>query len=302
MRCIVVAVDRTGLSTVLRALGDWGRRRVLQLYLSDSVPSSHELNVDLSGRELHDALEEASHQRLIRGELTGGDDLGVFWARLHLTIAGLRRIGQWPPAGKEASPGPWEHGAWGAIDRSVLADIDEHLPQHRYIFALGDEGDHERLAVSTPRYWEAVRRLVEAAFLDGTLQIQGLQDARLTLAGREVLSPAPVDPLREAERDAALGNHRQAAVTAGVALEDRLRELARRRGRRVFRDGKTPRRAAELNQRLKTAGLYGNSERAHVDAWLAVRNAAAHPREEDPRALVAPMITGVREFFERHPV
>jgi hypothetical protein len=99
-----------------------------------------------------------------------------------------------------------------------------------------------------------------------------------------------------------------AAVTAGAVLEEHLRKLcARHAVPTMVTDAKgnvRPKTMDAMNNDLtrQPPGVYDNIERQSVQAWAAVRNAAAHGeygKYNDEQ--VRQMIEGVRGFITRHP-
>jgi hypothetical protein len=93
-----------------------------------------------------------------------------------------------------------------------------------------------------------------------------------------------------------------AAVIAGSTLEAHLRALCTRHGLPTAgADGK-PKKASVMNTELRTAGAYDLGEVKQVDAWLDIRNDAAHgDYTKYDHARVANMIGGIRGFIVRLP-
>lgn len=97
-----------------------------------------------------------------------------------------------------------------------------------------------------------------------------------------------------------------AAVIAGAALEEHLRQLAVKHGvsATYLKAGSpVPKKADLLNADLATASAYSKLDQKTVTAWLDLRNKAAHGRyaEYDGKQ-VALMVEGVRQFMARVPV
>jgi hypothetical protein len=87
-----------------------------------------------------------------------------------------------------------------------------------------------------------------------------------------------------------------AVVTAGGALEVHVKKLAQKHNVPIGR-------VAAMNQTLRQQGVYSQPEWHQVDAWYALRNAAAHQDDDSPRTApqVELMIAGVRNFIIQHP-
>lgn len=114
------------------------------------------------------------------------------------------------------------------------------------------------------------------------------------------------DLLAQAEHLAAEGFTRAACVLAGGTLEEQLRRLATKNGIPLKGGGEPP-KASALNNSLYTSPVnaYSKAEHAQVDAWLKVRNEAAHgqPDFEVNHSVgdMKRMCDGIREFVVRHP-
>lgn len=96
-----------------------------------------------------------------------------------------------------------------------------------------------------------------------------------------------------------------AAVVAGAALEEHLRKLAEKNGIEIRTDNGKPRRAAELNEEIYKADVYGNAERAAVQSHQAIRNAAAHAEPDfDSRfneTDVRRLCEAIADFIAKYP-
>ena len=99
-----------------------------------------------------------------------------------------------------------------------------------------------------------------------------------------------------------------AAVVIGAALEEHLRQLAGKHGLAVTQTnskGKVqPRRASEMNDDLHKAKAYSQPEWRQLQAWLDLRNEAAHGKPEFQKrtdADVRPMVDGIRAFMRKYP-
>jgi hypothetical protein len=61
-------------------------------------------------------------------------------------------------------------------------------------------------------------------------------------------------------------------------------------------------RFSALNNDLRAAGAYDESERTQVEAWFKLRNELAHAHETIPSdARIEAVIAGVRAFLDDHP-
>lgn len=93
-----------------------------------------------------------------------------------------------------------------------------------------------------------------------------------------------------------------AAVVAGSALEEHLRQMCLRAGIDLLAAPAQPKKADVLNADLAKAGTCSKLEQKDVTAWLGLRNSAAHGKYSDYDAgRVGLMIAGIREFISRHP-
>ena len=92
-----------------------------------------------------------------------------------------------------------------------------------------------------------------------------------------------------------------AAVIAGSTLEEHLRKLATKAQLPTTNANGEALTASRLNDDLRTAGVYNQLEHRSVQAWLDLRNSAAHSHYGDyDHQQVAAMIQGVTEFMVRH--
>jgi hypothetical protein len=97
---------------------------------------------------------------------------------------------------------------------------------------------------------------------------------------------------------------RAAATLAGSVLEEQLAKMTTRAGL-PLRTDRGPLTAGPLNASLYTADVYTLAVKNEVDAWLAIRNPAAHGDPDFDRdyndAQVKNMIDRVRTFIVDHP-
>lgn len=107
------------------------------------------------------------------------------------------------------------------------------------------------------------------------------------------------DLVSQAEELFRHGYFQAAAVLAGAAVEEKLRDLAQRHEIAIWRDdGRRRVNADSLNQSLAAAGVYHSATQQAVSSWLNTRNRAAHNEtdkysEEDVRRQIA----GARDFL-----
>ncbi len=96
-----------------------------------------------------------------------------------------------------------------------------------------------------------------------------------------------------------------AAVIAGSVLEEQLRKLCDKNkiDTKITKDGKQlPKKPTVINAELKKASVYNLNEHKQVEAWLGIRNSAAHGKyDEFDEMQVSVMIRGLREFLSRFP-
>ncbi len=93
-----------------------------------------------------------------------------------------------------------------------------------------------------------------------------------------------------------------AAVIAGSALEQHLRNLATKAGITLTDAGGRPKKTNLLNDELTKSGVYAKLDQKNVVAWLDLRNKAAHGLyDEYSAAQVELFVQGIRDFFARLP-
>jgi|AntDryMetagUQ889_1029465.scaffolds.fasta_scaffold18157_2 hypothetical protein len=217
-----------------------------------------------------------------------------WWSNICLTVDGLRRLGEWPPAGGEHLPGPWDNGVWGERDRSLLDELATSPPHADFLH--GPEGGDS--AQERDR-WRVVLRLLSAGLIAGGLQRGGLDGVRLTVEGRRALD-GPTGPLDRAVVELRRGAKAE-AMTAVVdeALADLLRKLAAVKGVPTEQNGK-PWLLSNLADRLLAAGAFARDSHAEVQMCLALRNETDHGRGvgvSEPR--IARAIETARELGDR---
>ena len=124
----------------------------------------------------------------------------------------------------------------------------------------------------------------------------------------EIEGEVVVDYLQQAElligdKEDAKYSHIPAAVLTGAVLEKSLRTLCEKQEPHidVNNDKGKPKKAQRMLDDLKNAGVFTSIEAKQMEAWLAIRNAAAHGKDDEfTRPDVALMIRGVTDFLAKH--
>jgi hypothetical protein len=276
------------------------RRWLLALDSRDAVvlPLEEIVPIDalpkITGREVDHVLQQAVHDGSAAGERQDRGD-AVVWARLRLTVAGLRELGEWPPDGGEYRAGPWDQRRWGRVSRPLLRELHED-PPHDDVKLMPTGGDDP----GRWQEWTDLLRLLESGLIQGQLNTGHLQDIRVTRQGHAALDP-PVDaPLTRARTDLDRGAKAD-AVTAAIdeALKPVLHRLADAYRVDRTRPGGKDVKLAVVNDGLKTAGAYDESHRAEISSWLKVRNIIDHGGGATVRdRRVERLIDGVEGFIE----
>jgi hypothetical protein len=116
------------------------------------------------------------------------------------------------------------------------------------------------------------------------------------------------DLLAQAEYYLDEGHLLPSTVVSGAALEEHLRQLARKHGLPTATTnpkGKTThRKASELNDDLHKAKAYSQPEWRQTQVWLDLRNEAAHGKPEFQQrtdADIRPMVTGIGALIVKYP-
>lgn len=116
------------------------------------------------------------------------------------------------------------------------------------------------------------------------------------------------DYLRQAEllmddKEDADYSYIPAAVLTGAVLEKSLRTLCEKQEPPIVvnnENGK-PKKAQRMLDDLKKGGVFTPIEARQVEAWLAIRNAAAHGKDDEfTRSDVSSMIRGVTDFLAKY--
>jgi hypothetical protein len=202
---------------------------------------------------------------------------------VRLTVDGMRWLGQWPPAGREWEPGGWDTKFWGTRARPLLVRLRETPPQHGFYFKPIGEGSEQW------REWRTLLVLGEAGLVSGRETESGVDTLRLTAAGLRALDPTPRDPLEEAGAKLRSGARVDAIVTAVErALGARLKQLVAKRGVATTGPNGTPLTLSRLNNDLRGAGVYNESDRAQDEAWLKVRTTSRTLTRQCPATPASP--------------
>ena len=174
-----------------------------------------------------------------------------------------------------------------------------------------------RFSIPGSAYAQQAASAGDADQYSETLHLKGILGAlRRDIAGDRLrtfteLVHAAVfaDLLAAAEHFAESGYLMPAAVMAGGTLEEHLRQLATKHGiaaTLTTANGRTkPKEASTLNDELCAhAKAFLQTDQAQNQAWLHIRNMAAHNKPEFAQVTapqIAAMIDGVRGFISRHP-
>lgn len=95
--------------------------------------------------------------------------------------------------------------------------------------------------------------------------------------------------------------NRAACVLSRIVLEDGLKKICSKHGISLNTN-----KANEANMELKRNLVYGNAQFKHVDTWLSIGNAAAHPKspKSDFKSITAiqmdDMIKNIPEFILKY--
>lgn len=124
----------------------------------------------------------------------------------------------------------------------------------------------------------------------------------------EIECGVAVDYLQQAE--ALLKNpcevdhaHIPAAVLTGAVLEKSLRTLCLKQNPSIDVDNENgkPKKAQRLLDDLKKATVFTAVEAKQIESWLAIRNSAAHGKDDEfSPSDVSSMIRGVTDFLAKH--
>lgn len=175
--------------TLLQAILERDDGSALEILFNETSAVAHFSAA--SGRELDALLQTAYREGLVAGHRAEGDGSVAYWSNLGLTVDGLRRLGEWPPAGREHHSGPWDERWFGRYARPHLVGLTDG-PDAQVIF----RGDP--LSLDDRRSWRALELLRDSGVIAGTATAGAMQDVHLL---------APVTVCRTAAGDI---EHRQA--------------------------------------------------------------------------------------------
>lgn len=124
----------------------------------------------------------------------------------------------------------------------------------------------------------------------------------------EIESGVAVDYLQQAESLMEDGGeidcgYIPAAVLTGSVLEKTLRTLCQKRNPPIDinNDNGKPKKAQRLLEDLRKVSLFTPVEAKQIEAWLTLRNSAAHGRDSEfNKSDVASMIRGVTDFLAKY--
>jgi len=268
-------------------------RTALELALID--PQAVEAPEGWNSKKLDLALRQAQAKGLIEVQDRATGDGSMAWWFVRPSLAGLRAIGQWPPAGSEHLPGSWDDGVWGKRDLLRLRQLLESPPHHGFVFGTTGGTTDDECAD-----WLAATRLLEAGLLTGSPGPTGIADVSVTAEGQRAVAGVGDDPLDRAivelERNAKVE-----AMTAAVeeALGDKLRQLANEHGVDATDVQGRPRHLAALNDALRAKPAYNQSWGAEIAGWIALRNETNHGRGKTVSATrIERAVAGIREFCD----
>jgi hypothetical protein len=282
------------IDAILRRLGPAASAVSLDLALGDA--SARSFAPDVSDPEADLARSDALRRGAIHGQRHEGDGTLAYWTGVQISIAGLRSLGEWPPAGVEALPGPWDDRYWGTEARPLLAELRDRPPAGGVLHGPAGEGED---GPSWPR-WRVALLLAEGDLIDARLNPGYLQDIEVTEVGREALDGSSVDPLDRAQAALAAGWLVETVITAGAVLDELLSGLAARHGIDRLKAGGKKKELAAVNNELRAAGAYGKDDQQQILAWLVLRNRPAHELEHETTPEKAQyMLDGVRLFRSR---
>jgi hypothetical protein len=226
----------------------------------------------------------------------GGSESGTYSARVADLVTQGEAVAALAQQGglcnNQAADGPYQ--SWYSVARRVVEQVlpERHDEFTRY-YAL-PPGEHtvwaydctiNELLLGQVAYETEVhhandlglsrlRRQVAIVASCASVLESTLADLRTSLAVQ-----ISEDELSEAQTLAALGHYRAAGVVAGVVIERALRRLSARH--ELPSEGA---KAAVLNDRLKSVGVYDEPTRAKIQFLLAIRNKCSHPGDDDPTA------------------
>lgn len=243
------------------------------------------------------------------------DRLGTTAASALAVDRNLEGAADLPQAGIGETAEPFdEHPDRDALDQ---VEVDGRTTRDRVVAGFEDDLAGERAdgcrawrdlkpigeGSESWQEWTALLLLSQADLLAGCESESGIDTLRLTAAGQRALDPSQRDPLDEATAKLRTGARVDAIVTAVErALGGRLKQLAANNGAATTRPDGSPLNLNGININLRGAGVYGEADRAQVEAWLKVRNDLAHAHPTVPSdARIEAVIAGIRALLDDHP-
>lgn len=173
----------------------------------------------------------------------------------------------------------------------------------------------ERIAGDASPYAKSIRKILDSSDFPGNhlIKVLGVLDAlhsdicagHLDSLSELIHAELFSDFLEMADHLLAEGYKDPAAVIAGAALEEHLRQLCKKSGVDVETQGKSgmhAKKADQLNSDLVGAAIYSKLDQKSVTAWLGLRNNAAHGKfGEYTKEQVMLMVSGIQDFIIRNP-
>lgn len=214
----------------------------------------------------------------------------------------------------------------GIDPKKAMADIDSVLSHRANGSGTAAVSEITALMAACIKRWSPANSAYQAMLADLELFTEKYNRAEMHLRGilvalrrdydqgivgtfEELVHAAVFDDLvAQAEYFFNEGHLLPGVVISGAALEEHLRQLARKHGLATTTtksSGKSQsRKASELNDDLHKAAANSQPEWRQVQVWLDLRNEAAHGKPEFKTRTnldVRPMIEGVRAFIVKHP-
>lgn len=188
-------------------------------------------------------------------------------------------------------------------------DVDEILYQKAYVTGINTL---RRFAPPNLAYLAEIPEKEESPWKYQKVlnELQGIlfalkedyQDDCLTTFEELVHANLFADILDQAKHLLDNGYKDAAAVTIGCTLESHLKALCTKNGIDITKDNGRAKTASELNTELRIASIYPMSQDRQVQAWLDIRNDAAHGNyDKVEKVRVEAMLSEFRNFLVRYP-
>lgn len=175
--------------------------------------------------------------------------------------------------------------------RAVAAITSIALPNSPYVQQIYFDGKRVVHAQNLVGILQALKADIEAGYL---YKINELIHADIFSDFLEMAEHL----LREGYKDAS-------AVLIGGVLEEHIRKLCIKSGVpiEIQKDGKTAfKKASTMNDDLKKNGIHGGIDHKNINAWLELRNKAAHGKyAEYTKDHVELMLSGISNFIAAYP-